>query len=106
MEGDAIMPIDWIDPITQPPTTLRVPNATNISAAYPTLFDWTLLNDKMPGDYDTRRARFLRMKDEHEKFVLEQVRLISKTSSGRAVLVEIMLAPLSEVQILPFEFQP
>jgi hypothetical protein len=103
---DLTMAVDWIDPITQPPTTVQVPNATNISAAYPTFIDWTLLYDKMPGDYEARRARFLAMKGEHEKFVFEQVRLVTKKSVGRAVVVEIMLAPLCEVRILPFEFQP
>jgi hypothetical protein len=95
------------DPISETPTTISSPNAPNISVAYPTFNDWLGLYDfrkTLSGGDAAKRVLFNDMKRAHENGVLELVNLIAKQSSGRAVLVEIMLAPTREVRILPFDF--
>jgi hypothetical protein len=95
------------DPISETPTTISSPNAPNISVAYPTFNDWLGLYDfrkTLSGGDAAKRVLFNDMKRAHENSVLELVNLIAKQSSGRAVLVEIMLAPTREVRILPFDF--
>jgi hypothetical protein len=97
------------DPVTETPTTISSPNAPNVSVAYPTFNDWLGLYDahkSLSGGDAAKRILFSDMKRSHEHKVLELLNLISKQSSGRAVLVEIMLAPTREIRILPFDFMP
>jgi len=97
------------DPIGETPTTISSPNAPNVSVAYPTFNDWLRRYDfhkTLSGGDAAKRVLFNDMKRSHEHKMLELLNLISKQSSGRAVLVEIMLAPTRKVRILPFDFMP
>jgi hypothetical protein len=95
------------DPISETPTTISSPNAPNVSVAYPTFNDWLGLYDfhkTLNGGDAAKRVLFNDMKRGHEHTVLELLNLVSKQSTGRSVLAEIMLAPTREVRILPFDF--
>jgi len=97
------------DPLTEDPTEISSPNAPNVNVVYPTFNDWLGLynahNSLTRGDA-WNRSLFVDMKGSHERAVLAQLNLIAKTSVGRAVLTEIMLGPLFEVRIFPFDFMP
>jgi len=95
------------NPINDDPTEVASPNAPNVNVAYPTFDDWDALYDfhkTFSGGDAGKRALFTDMKRSHERSVLAQLNLIAKTAVGRAVLVEVMLGPLFEVRILPFDF--
>ena len=95
------------DPINDDPTEISSPNAPNVNVAYPTFNDWLGLynfHKTMTRGEAWNRSLFTDMKGSYERAVLEQLNRLPKTSVGRAVLVEIMLGPLFEVRILPFDF--
>ena len=88
------------DPINETPTTISSPNAPNVSVAYPTFNDWLGLYDfhkTLNGGDAAKRVLFNDMKRGHEHTVLELLNLVSKQSTGRSVLVEIMTVPAISV---------
>jgi hypothetical protein len=79
-----------------------------VNVAYPTFNDWFGLYDfhhTMTRGEAWNRSLFADMKASYERAVLALLDRIAKSSVGRAVLVEIMLGPLFEVRILPYDFQ-
>ncbi len=96
------------DPINEDPTEISSPNAPNVNVAYPTFNDWLGLynfHNTLTRGEAWNRSLFTDMKGSYERAVLALLNLIAKSSVGRAVLTEIMLGPLFEVRILPYDFQ-
>jgi hypothetical protein len=96
------------DPINEDPTEISSPNAPNVNVAYPTFNDWLGLynfDNTLTRGEAWNRSLFADMKGSYERAVLALLNLIAKSSVGRAVLTEIMLGPLFEVRILPYDFQ-
>ena len=96
------------DPINEDPTEISSPNAPNVNVAYPTFNDWLGLynfDNTLTRGEAWNRSLFTDMKGSYERAVLALLNLIAKSSVGRAVLTEIMLGPLFEVRILPYDFQ-
>ena len=95
------------NPIREHPIETDCPNCPNVKIAYPTFDDWVALydvNKTLSGGEAQNRIRYRDMKRTHEHGVLASLALLSKQSTGRAVLVEIMMGPLQEVRILPYDF--
>jgi hypothetical protein len=73
----------------------------NVIISYPTEEDWRRLYDKLVVH---EIALYASMRQSHQRSVSTQLRIISATSSGRAVFSELSAAP-HEVMIFPFDFQ-
>jgi len=82
-------------------------SAPNIVIAYPSLQDWlALYKPSSSRGAQWNQAMFADFQRRHERTVTEQLDIIRKRATGRAVVAEVKARPDHVVKIRPFDFLP
>ncbi|MFL6972398.1 MAG: hypothetical protein ACJ8F2_10830 [Xanthobacteraceae bacterium] len=82
-------------------------SAPNIVIAYPSLQDWlALYKPSSSRGVQWNQAMFADFQRRHERTVTEQLDMIRKRATGRAVVAELKARPDHVVKIRPFDFLP
>jgi hypothetical protein len=102
-------------PITEPVDVTLYGHAAGVLIGYPTFYDWQGLYDphrSWPqklgldlGNLVADRQRYADGRRSHEHSVTQQLEIIYRHATGRAVFAEMRVASPSAI-ILPFEFRP